>query len=303
LPAIVLLLVLLVILTGGARIADADAGAGTGAGEPADPLAAQRPRVISLVPAATEMLFAMGAGDRVVAVSSFDRFPPEVASRPRVGALVDPDFERVLSLRPDLVVVHSSQTDLVARLDRARIAHYAADLVGLGDVTATLRVLGERVGEAARARYLAGRIELAIDDLRRLVAGRRRPRTAFVFGREAGALRSVYASAGVGFMHDMLVAAGGDNVFGDVGRESLQVSTEVLLARAPDVIVEAHGGDGWPPERILRESLLWRGLPALPAVRSNRVYVLADDRLIVPGPRVADGVRVLARALHPEVVK
>ena len=78
-------------------------------------------RIVSLIPATTEMLFAVGAGDRVVGVGSFDRFPPEVEKLPRVGALLDPDVERILALRPDLVVVYRSQTDLLAQLARAQI--------------------------------------------------------------------------------------------------------------------------------------------------------------------------------------
>src|SRR6185295_6525056 len=78
-------------------------------------------RIVSLIPAVTEMLFAIGAGPQVIAVSSFDRYPPEVAKLQRVGALIDPDLERILSLRPDLVVVYASQSDLRTQLDRAKI--------------------------------------------------------------------------------------------------------------------------------------------------------------------------------------
>jgi len=79
-------------------------------------------RIISLIPAATEMLFAVGAGARVVAVSSYDRYPPEVTRLPTVGALIDPNVERILSLKPDLVVIYASQTDLKQQLARAGIA-------------------------------------------------------------------------------------------------------------------------------------------------------------------------------------
>src|SRR5688572_22497973 len=92
----------------------------------ADDAAGQGParRVVSLVSAVTEMLFAIGAGDAVVGVSNYDTFPPEVTTRPKVGALVDPDFERILTLRPDLVVVYGSQDDLMRRLERAAIPFY-----------------------------------------------------------------------------------------------------------------------------------------------------------------------------------
>ena len=256
-------------------------------------------RIISLIPAVTEMLYAIGAGNEVVGVSSFDSFPPEVKNRPSVGALVDPDFERILSLKPDLVVVYGTQTDLITRLERAKVSMYRYQHAGLADITTTIRQLGKRIGRVDQATTVAERIDGDIEEIRLIVAGRARPKTALIFGREPGTLRSLYASAGVGFMHDMLVAAGGDDVFDDVKRQSLQATTEVLLARAPEVIIEAHAGESWTAERLKRERAVWNALPSLPAVRSGRIYLLADDRLSIPGPRVADAIRVIARALHP----
>lgn len=257
-------------------------------------------RIISLVPAVTEMLYAMGAGHEVAGVSSYDRFPPEAATKPKVGALIDPDFERILSLRPDLVVVYGSQVDLIARLQRAQLPIFNYRHAGLADVIVTIRELGARIGRAPEAEAVSATIERDIDAVRRQVAGRPRPKTALIFGREPGTLRSIYVSAGIGFLHDMLEVAGGADAFDDVKRQSLQATTEILLARAPDVIVEAHAALGWTPDRLIRERDLWRALPSLPAVRTGRVYILADDRLSIPGPRVADAIRVLARVLHPE---
>jgi iron complex transport system substrate-binding protein len=108
----------------------------------------------------------------------------------------------------------------------------------------------------------------------------------------------MFASGGVGFMHDMLEIAGGRNVFGDVKRQNLQVSAEMLLARAPEVIIEVQTYSGWTPERAAKERTVWNGLPGLPAVRTGRVHILLDDRVTVPGPRVGEGIELLARTLH-----
>jgi iron complex transport system substrate-binding protein len=245
------------------------------------------------------MLFAIGAGDDVIGVSSYDSFPPEVKTRPRVGALVDPDFERILSLRPDLVVVYGTQVDLIARLERARIAMFRYEHAGLADITSTIRAIGDRTGHADRGRALADQIDRDIDTTRRSVAGKPRPKTVLIFGREEGALRAIYASGGVGFMHDMLEAAGAQDIFADVKRQNVQATSELLLMRAPDVIIEVHTGEPWPDDRIAREKRVWNGLPSLPAVKTGRVYELVDDRLSIPGPRVAEAVRLLARVLHP----
>lgn len=255
-------------------------------------------RIVSLVPAATEMLFAIGAGPAVVGVSSFDTYPPEATTRPKVGALIDPDFERILSLKPDLVVVYGSQTELIQRLGRVNIPVFNYTHADLADVTRTIRAIGDRIGRGAEAAQLAQRIESDLDGVRASVAGRPRPRTVLLFGREPGTLRSMYASAGVGFMHDLLVTAGGIDVFDDVKRQSLQVTTEVLLARAPDVVLEVHPSPAWTPAQIAKERAVWNALPSLPAVRTNRVLMLSDDRLVIPGPRVAEAARLIAEALR-----
>ena len=254
-------------------------------------------RIISLVPAATEMLFAVGAGPRVVGVSSFDHFPPEVERIERVGALLDPNVERILALRPDLVVVYRSQTDLIAQLGRAQIATFVYAHAGLADVTSTLREIGARVGATDRAGTLAADIERRIDALRKRYATGPRPKTLVVIGRDAFALRGIYASGGVGFIHDMLMAAGADNVFADTKREAVQATSELILARAPEVVLELRG-DPIDAVTQAKELLTWDALASLPAVRNKRVRVIADARTVIPGPRVADAVELLARAIH-----
>jgi iron complex transport system substrate-binding protein len=256
-------------------------------------------RIVSVVPSVTESLFAIGAGPRVVAVSSFDVFPPEVRRLPRVGALVDPDIERILSLRPDLVVVYASQADLRARLARAGIPTYVYKHGALADIAGSIRELGTRLGLAEAARTVADRLERSLADIRARVAGQARPRTLLVIGREPVSLRSINVSGGLGFLHELLETAGGHNVFGNVKRESLLVSTETILAQAPDVILELHYTD--PPDEavIARERHTWDILPGVPAVKGRRVFLLYGGELVVPGPRVLLTAQAFARAIHP----
>ena len=134
-------------------------------------------RIVSLIPAVTEMLFALGAGPQVVAVSSFDEYPPEALKLPRVGALLNPDLERILSLRPDLVVVYESQADLRRQLERATIPMFVYKHASLADVAVTIRQLGTRIGRDGDAATLVKKIDDQLADIKRRVAGRPRPRT------------------------------------------------------------------------------------------------------------------------------
>lgn len=262
--------------------------------------AAPPQRIVSLVPATTEMLFAMGAGSRVAGVGSYDRFPPEVAGIPKVGGLLDPNVERVLSLKPDLVIVYDSQTELKQQLERTGIPIFNYVHRGLPDITATMRTLGERVGARAGADAAAADIERQLAAIRTRVAGRPRPKTLLVFGRERGTLRQINASGGIGFLHDLLELAGGTDALGDLGKQSVMMSTEMVLLRAPDVILELHYGDSATRENIESERRVWNALPSVPAVRSGRIYLLTGDEFVVPGPRIVLAADQFARALHPD---
>jgi iron complex transport system substrate-binding protein len=263
-------------------------------------LGAQQPkRIISLVPNVTEILFAIGAGPQVVAVSTYDVEPPEVRSLPTVGALVDPDTERIISLRPDLVITYGSQVDLQTQLKTANIPFFDYRHGGIDHIFATMRTLGARTGHVDQAEKAAAALQASIDTIRRRVAGKPRPKTLLVFGREPGSLRNIYASAGRGFLHDMLVAAGGDDVLNDIEKESAQVSTEMILARAPDVILELNSSNRLNEADLQKVVDPWLKLSSVPAVRNKRVIILMGSGLTVPGPRVADGVEKMARALHP----
>jgi cobalamin transport system substrate-binding protein len=257
-------------------------------------------RIISIIPSTTEMLFAMGAGPRVIGVGNFDRYPPEALTRAKVGGLIDPDIERIISLKPDLVVVYGTQTDLRTQLDRAKIPMFLYQHAGLADITSTIRELGARVGNTKESNTLADRIEAQIADVRKRVAGRPRPRTLLVFGRDAETLRGIYASGAVGFLHDMLEAAGGTNVFADVKRQSIQTTSELAVARAPEVILEIGVDTASASGRNLAA---WNALPSIPAVRNKRIYQLRGDGMMNPGPRISASVRRVAEVLHPEAFK
>ena len=260
-------------------------------------------RIISLVPATTEMLFGMGAGSRLIGVGSYDRFPPEVERLPRLGGLLDPNIEQLIALRPDLVIVYDTQTDLRQRLERANIPMWGYRLTVLPDVTTTVRALGERVGLSTQAGTLANNIDAQLRAVQARVAGRTRPRTLLLFGREPGSLRGINASGGYGFLHDLVELAGGSDVLSDLKQAAVPMSSEMVLARAPDVIIELHYGEPRPAARLEAERRVWSVLPSVPAVRNNRVSLLTGNEFVVPGPRVVLAAEQLARALHPEAYK
>jgi len=259
-------------------------------------------RIVSLVPALTDMLLAIGARPQLAAVSSYDD-APEVKDLPRVGGLLDSDVGRIISRRPDLVLVYGTQQDLVTQLARASIPVFNYRHAGLTHVIATMRELGKTTGHTSEAERVVGDIERRITLVKTRTAAANKVPTLLVFGRERGTLRGIYASGGRGFLHDMLEAAGGINVFADMASESVQVSAEMILTRRPAAIVELRSVD--IPSLAARKTEIdsWSALSTVPAVRNLRVYLLGGKSLVVPGPLVADGVEQIARVLHPELFK
>jgi iron complex transport system substrate-binding protein len=262
----------------------------------------QPQRIVSIVPALTEALFAMGAGDQVVGVGSFDTHPPDVAARPRVGGLLDPDMEQIFLLRPDIVVLYGSQRDQTEQLARAGIQVIPYTHGGIDDTLSVISHLGMQIKRPNAAKRLVQSMQAKLKTVRTQVARRERPSVLLVFGREPGALRNIYASGGTGFLHDMLEAAGGRNVFAHIARESLQVTSEAILTAAPDVVIELTYDDRMTPKTRAAEVAVWNRLPAVPAVRSQQVHLFLGNHFVQPGPRLAEATTAIARALHPEAL-
>lgn len=271
------------------------------------PAGAQSPapqRIVSLVPSVTEILFAIGASRQIVGIGSFDTIPDEFRNShgiSRVGGLLDPDMERIFTLRPDLVILYESQTDPQEQLRRAGIPVLPYQHGSLAEISETIRSLGQRTEHSVAATAVATKLEAGLAEIRDRVAGRPRPRTLLVFAREPLAMRNVYVSGGIGFLHDMLDAAGGENVFAAIQRERVaQVSSEAILTSAPDVIVEIRYEDSLSQTTLDRERAVYGQLSTLPAVRTGRIHFLIGNRFVVPGPGVAEATAELARLLHPE---
>ena len=150
-----------------------------------------------------------------------------------MGALLDPDVERILSLRPDLVLTYGSQTTLEAQLARAGIKVFSYRHAGIAGILQGLRDLGAATGHAAEGDRKARELQAQLDAIRARVRSLPRPRTLLVFGRQPQSLQQMYVSGGVGFLHDLLDIAGGANVFADVrARIGAAVAGDAADARA-----------------------------------------------------------------------
>jgi iron complex transport system substrate-binding protein len=256
-------------------------------------------RVVSMAPSIVESLFAIGAGDRVAGVGDWCSFPREAAELPRVGGEMDPDFERLLALKPDLVIVQGKAEKLRAFCDRHGIPMLHVDMNSERTIYAGLRTIGRAVSEEEAADRLAATIRSELAQVARRVAGRPRPRVFLCMGHRPGSLRGLASAAGDTFLSELLSIAGGQNIFADLEQDYPPINKERLVERRPEVIVELHPGEALSAEA--RETLRgdWQKLASLPAVREGRIHLLTENYLMIPGPRVAQAAACIAEAVHP----
>jgi iron complex transport system substrate-binding protein len=259
-------------------------------------------RIVAIGPNSAEIICALGACDRIVGVSKFCVYPPELASRPRVGGLYDPDLERIAALRPDLLVTRGRNDALDALCRQLEVGVYEDTTDSIAGIERTVRELGELLGrEAAAAETVEGfRRELAA--IRERVSGEPRPRVFLTVSRQPDRLANILTTGKGTFLDEMIEIAGGTNVFGHLDMRYPEVSPEAVLAQRPEVIIELMPDLDLTPEleRQMRDH--WRELGEVPAVRSGRIFFLSDDHCLIPSPRYHRVISRVSRILHPESV-
>jgi iron complex transport system substrate-binding protein len=257
------------------------------------PAAREARRIVSVSPATTEALFAVGAGDRVVGRSRFCDWPPEATKLPTVGGVIDADFEAIALLEPDLVVGSPgpASTRLADRLGPMGIATWFPNLDSLPDIDAMIIGIGERTGHAARAREVAATIDARTAAVEKSVAGEPVPRVLMVLDVDP-----VVATGPKDFLDDLLRRAGGANVV-TAGAPWQTLDFEQIAALDPDVILDTSGmSGGGGPSKIHPDSPGWTHVRA---AREGHVVPIDDPRALRPGPRTPEGLATFARALHP----
>lgn len=255
--------------------------------------------IIAFGPSLTETVFALGHGARVVGMSSFVTHPPEALDRPAVGGMIDPNLERIAALRPAIVLL-SGRVPLIEDLGRRTgFVVYDATMDSLAQMEATLPRIGRALGDEAAGHALWQRIASELEAVRAHTAGRPRPSVLLVLSRPGGDLTQVFTAGTASFLHELLVIAGGENLFADATQPYFEASKERIVARAPEVILEFQPGAALEAAATARLVRDWDAMPTLPAVREGRIHVLTEDYLLIPGPRVPQTAQRLAEVLHP----
>jgi iron complex transport system substrate-binding protein len=268
-------------------------GCGTASREEAVTTSPQR--IVSMAPALTEILFALGVGDRVVGVTTYCDYPPEARERAKIGGFSNPSVEAILALEPDVVVVNPAggNRDSALAVETAGVALEVVAAETLSDTYVAIRKLAELCGVEQRGEELAASIRERIARVAERVADR--PRVPALYCVQIEPL----IAAGRGTLPaELMELAGGINVI--ESDRYPRIGIESVLATSPDVILQSRM-DTTDPDADGIALDFWKRWTSIPAVRHGRVFVFDGTTSLRAGPRVADAVEMLALSLHPEI--
>lgn len=250
-------------------------------------------RIVSLAPSVTEILFAVGAGNKVVGVTAYCDYPPEVKEIPKVGDVTHPNIEKIISLSPDLVIAHRlNDLSVIEKLDALGISVIALDEKNLEDVIKSVELIGKITGNEENATKIVSEMREKIEEINKSVKTRG-VRVMVVVWHDP-----VWIAGGETFIDDMIKICGGVNVFEEVKGYQI-VGYEEIIKRDPEVIIvmkDKYAGGKIPYEAIMKDERL----ASISAVKNGRVYMIDADIISRPSPRLMLGLEELFRAIQGE---
>ena len=245
-------------------------------------------RVISLAPSLTEMIFAAGAGNKLVGVTTFCNYPPEAQQIQKVSDTQTPNIESIIALKPEVVFVSTaSQLETFTKtLESQNIAVFVTGPNGLDDIYKSIATVGDILGTRERADEVVREMRKRVARVEALARGAERPKVFVQIDKN-----SLYTVGKDSFITDIIARAGGVSATADLATGYPKLSKETALALNPEVIILSESSDNREPNEVFRNS---------PAVKNKRVYNINADLLSRPGPRIVDALEKIVEKLRQQ---
>jgi iron complex transport system substrate-binding protein len=252
-----------------------------------------------MAPNLTEILFALGLGDRLVGVTQDSDYPPAALTKPRVVTFWQPNIEAIIATRPDLVVTlaFEQHRELARRLKRIGYDCLVIDIEKIGDLFNAIAAIGDATAIDEQARALSRRIKTQMHRFQEATAGLPKVKVLWVVQREP--LRVAGRET---FINEMIELAGGENAIGPTLHKYPPIGAEQVIAAKPEVIIEPAMVPGALDEQYRQAVSYWRKYANVPAVAAGRIYVVDGDTVSRLGPRLFSGIDVIAKCLRPELL-
>ena len=254
-------------------------------------------RIVSVAPSITEILFALGAGDQVVGVTTYCKYPEVAKTRPKIGGYTTPNVEAILALRPDQVFMVKNRPDVAQKLRSTGIDVLEIQADNLSGIYDSIQKISEKIGVPARGRSLIESIERQLKEVSEKPAAGPKTRVLFVVGRTPGTVLDLSVVGHGSYLSELIALAGGENVFADAVVPYPQVSMEEVIRRNPDVIIDMGHNEIMTDVQKQTVKQLWKRYSFLRAVKQDKVFPISADYFVTPGPRVVQAVRDIRRLL------
>ncbi len=263
-------------------------------------------RIISLAPSLTEIAFALGLGNKLVGVTRYCNYPPAAKTLPRIGSFLDPNFDAIVQLQPDLVLLLENNPRIIKQLHQLDIATLAVNNETLLDIDNAINKISQPTHTTQQANMLRTTIHDVITGIQQQVADQEKPRVLIVISRDgdSGPITNRYIAGHHDFYDDLIQLAGGINAFPDNKIAIPSLSAEGLLQLNPDIIIELFPAADEHPFNLQKISQQWQQLhqiSPLTAVQNNQVHIIEADYTTIPGPRLPLLLKEMARLIHPNL--
>ncbi len=263
-------------------------------------LPSQADRIVSLAPNLTEILFALGLGEKIVAVSNNSDYPAKATNKNKVGTFWQPSTEAIIASKPDLVItlLFEQQRAVADSLNRLGYQVLTLRIKKIEELMAAIQKIGATTGCTQRADELIKKISNQLNELRSKLGSTNKVKVLWVVQTEP--LR--VAGRGT-FINELIELAGGENAIGPTIQQYPPVGTEEILACGTEAIIQSAMGKSNIAAQQQAAEVFWSRYASLPAVKNNRIYVVEPDTILRLGPRICEGIELIARCLHPELFK
>ena len=263
-------------------------------------------RIISLAPNVTEILFALGMGERVIGISEFCNYPAEAKNLPRFGGLMNPNFEAILAAKPDLVIVLDEMVRGDNKFAAMGINILAVKHDSIGDILDSILAIGRACDTNERAKKLVSQLENKMSAIKTQSNAEHKPKVLISVGHDISqdtdkSPANIYIAGRDGFYSDIIEKAGGQNAY----TGSIQfpaVGYESIVSMNPEIIIDVMTAS--PEKNIIDAETIkkqWQKIEMLDAVKNDRIYVLTEDFVAIPGPRFILTLEKIASAINPEL--
>ena len=260
-------------------------------------------RIISLAPSITETLFALGAGDSVIAVTDYCDYPTETESLAKIGGFINPNLEAIAALQADLIILLSNQSQLIKQLKQLNIPTLAVNNTRLLDIQQAINTIGKVTHREAKAKQLIAEFDQQIAAIQTKITDKKIPKVMITMGHSIGneGIKTIFIAGQQDFYNDLITLAGGENVYQGTNLKVPSLSIEGIMQLNPEVIIDIFPEADDHKTDLNQAQQRWKNLTYVDAAKNNRVHIIEQDYATIPGPRLILLLKEMAQLIHPDI--